>query len=1009
DKYLSELMRLDGWGHALPHCPACGKGGPTFRCRDCNGGAVYCKTCIVARHEENPLHRTYEWRDQSFHKKSLADAGLRIQFGHPKGKRCLTPSRAKESFVCLHVNGIHTVNVDFCGCEFAADAGEPHIQLLRGGWFPATHDRPQTCATLEVLEQFHQLTLQSKVTMYDFYIVLERLTNNAGIKPPDRYHEFIRMCREYWYLMLLKRGGRARAYDWTGAEGTKPGELAVECPACPRPGVNMPADWEDTPECKMFLYTLFLAIDACFRLKRCLVSNELKDPDLGSGQAYMLEDAPYREFLHTVTDQKEMKTCSGLAALDYANTKFSRGYGSTGVVMGVCARHEFVQPNGCGDLQKGERFVNTDYVFGSILRHKHPRIRKLTSYDIACIWSVYIWERLEGLPDLVRAYLTMALMRFVIPKMHIHGHTLLCQIFYSLNLMCGAAETDGEGIERPWSSINGLGASTMRMGPGARHGVLDNQWSYWNWEKLVGLVAMLRRRMDRARIELARQTEAFESFSREQAEHVPAWRTKVETFEAEMAKLGGRAGTSVPNNPYEVKVQGLTEAQVRLQFNKEEQLEAQRGVPSLHDVTPSNFITTGLDIENEQRRVRVQAELKKAHTAGMEIDLTAMRTALSRRIVRFRKLQATYTPAALQALGDMAIPQDAPIEKMPLLLPSGLTAAQRATCKPGLADIEEMMRGAQCREALVKLRMQLHIKSRLLIYKGLHSRAQGSNTRSRTIVARNESKIRLHSEKYQMAWEAIRQLLPDNDASKVGWQRLDAADVRTMEDIEDLRAIGLLRQEDDDASESDGELEDVQPAQAKGKKGRHAERGGTENRRQLSWIWTVAGMGGTDAELEDGKLLSMRIGGKPIDGFVSALRIEWSKAWARTRRWGEEVELLDTEYLRVLDSFQHEANQWDTLASNVPADLLPAEEAQGAVAFAKKQAAMFLDLKARGITTWTEVKLSRGKKRPRAAAAPLGSEMKDNESDDDDESEDDELGGPVSDEEFVMGGEGDEM
>lgn len=50
-----------------------------------------------------------------------------------------------------------------------------------------------------------------------------------------------------------------------------------------------------------------------------------------------------------------MSTCSGLAALDYANTKFSRGYASTGVGLGVCARHEFVQRNGVGDLQKGER------------------------------------------------------------------------------------------------------------------------------------------------------------------------------------------------------------------------------------------------------------------------------------------------------------------------------------------------------------------------------------------------------------------------------------------------------------------------------------------------------------------------------------------------------------------------------------------------------------------------------------------------------------------------------
>ena len=52
-----------------------------------------------------------------------------------------------------------------------------------------------------------------------------------------------------------------------------------------------------------------------------------------------------------------MSTCSGLAALDHANSKFSRGYATTGVGVGMCARHEFIQKNGVGDLQKGERYV----------------------------------------------------------------------------------------------------------------------------------------------------------------------------------------------------------------------------------------------------------------------------------------------------------------------------------------------------------------------------------------------------------------------------------------------------------------------------------------------------------------------------------------------------------------------------------------------------------------------------------------------------------------------------
>ena len=52
-----------------------------------------------------------------------------------------------------------------------------------------------------------------------------------------------------------------------------------------------------------------------------------------------------------------MSTCTGLAALDHADTKFSNGYAATGVGACIDGRHEFMLANGVGDLQKGERYV----------------------------------------------------------------------------------------------------------------------------------------------------------------------------------------------------------------------------------------------------------------------------------------------------------------------------------------------------------------------------------------------------------------------------------------------------------------------------------------------------------------------------------------------------------------------------------------------------------------------------------------------------------------------------
>ncbi|KAJ7470638.1 hypothetical protein FB451DRAFT_1400216 [Mycena latifolia] len=972
DTCVVDLTRLDGPGDAdMEKCPGCsGASGraPRFRCTDCFGGTLYCDKCIVSWHVENPLHRSWKWCGRSFVKTSLAELDLHVQLGHPPGMPCAGAEAAHAGFVVLHSNGIHEVRVDFCGCERQRTAGSPDVQLLRYGWFPATDDRPQTCATLDVLAQFQQETLQSKMTMYNFYGVLEKLTDNTGIKPPDRYHEWLRMCRKYRHALMLKRAGRATSYASGGAEATEQGELALECPACPRPGINLPEGWENaTPEDR-FLYTLFIALDACFRLKRLLVSSELRDPDLGSGWGYMVDTGPYCEYLRTVTDQKEMNTCSGLAALDYANTKFSRGYSTTGVAMGVCARHEFVQPNGVGDLQRGERFANMDYVFASILKHKHEKLFKFISYDIICIWSKHLFDRLKALPPNVWIAVVGVLFRFTIPKMHIHAHTLICQLLFSLNYLLGAAETDGEGTERAWGTLGAVAASTRNVGPGARHDVLESQLSYWNWLKLVGIVVSLRRRLDRANAELKEQTEALEVFSEQQAERVPVWKKMVLEFEQDETK----------KNPYDITIVGWRRkcGFSLLKFAEEEAAEAARGVPSLHDVSPSTFVASGLDLEAEQRRVRVHAELKKKGTTAMKISMKRLRGSLNRSIVRFRKLQKVYMPAAFQALAKKNLPATTLAEDVPLMLPSALSEIEREWCVPGLAHIEALLCDAQCRTGLVGLRNKLHIKSRLLTYKANQTRHQGPNTRARSVVTHNETKVRLNSEKYQAAWEAIR-LLKDGNEASIGWRRLRRDDIRTMicmdwEDVEDEEAHG------------------------------------PENQRQVSWIWTMAGTSGTDADLEE------------------ALRVEWCKAFARVRRWTEEKRLVVEEYRQVGLSFEHEAAKWDTRAAKVRVGVLPLAEVKGAVAYAGRQAAMYRDLAARGEAWWTEVKLARGKKRARhlpSAVAAMHAERRREQAqeeedtwvncDSDDEGDEEasdgeglEFGAAHSDDEdFIMGGD----
>ncbi|KAJ7765192.1 hypothetical protein B0H16DRAFT_1717745 [Mycena metata] len=929
DEYLCALLRLEGVADALERCPSCNQAEATIRCKHCFGGEMYCRECTVKMHAKNPLHVIDEWNGAMFSRTSLQELGLRVRLCH---EDCVDPV-VVDNFVLLDIGYIHEISVVFCGCE-RRHGTEQRTEILRKRWYPATHDTPRTAATFNYLNFFIIQTHQAKITMYDFYTATARSTCGSGRTLPNRYPELLRMVRQWRHLQMLKRTGH----------------------------VNLPEDWENASPEDRFLYFLFLALNACFRLKRQLVSSELCDPGLGTGWVYFVEQEPYRKYLLTTTNETKMSTCSGLAALDYANTKFSRG------------------PTGVGDLQKGERYSNIDWMFSTIMRWKHPRLHKVVSYNIICQWFKKLFERLLKMPAAVRFFIVTAPYQFVIPKMHIHSHTLACQLVFSLNFLLGAGQTDGEGIERPWANLGGVATSMREMGPGSHRDTLDSHLSYWNWSKLITIADLLHRRLDKARIEEREQNEAFTAFSTEQGQRVEGWRAMVHAFEAD---------PKAPN-PYECKSKAMTEADVRLSLAEE---EAARGQTSLHDVSPTGFIYAGLELEEQQRRTRVSIELKKAQTTAQKIDIVAMRRKLTCGITRFRKLQATYTPAALQE-------------------------ERKTGCMVGVEHTEAIARDGQCGAALLRLRHQLHIKSRFITYKKNNSRHQGANTRSRTLVARNESKIRLHSEKYQTAWAVIR-ALNRGDASKVGWRKLCQRDIRLMEDSEDLRkrnerrkkedarrkakqrqlvAEGELIQEDDD---EEGWEDDDDGAGAPG----------PENRRVLSWIWTVAGNSGSDVELEE------------------ALRIEWAKAYARSRRWKEEVRLLEEEYRRILVTFEYEAQRWEARVIAVRVGEVEEGYAQGAVAYGLKQATMYRDIAARAVVTMTELRRGRGKKWTRAvldegAASDGGLEEReqgatsntgreeeaeqadgdDDDGDGEDESDEEDLFGN-SDEEFFMGGE----
>ena len=57
-----------------------------------------------------------------------------------------------------------------------------------------------------------------------------------------------------------------------------------------------------------WLYTLFISLDANFRMQRKAVSNDAVDPGLNKGYSYIVEEKAYKEWLSTATPYPEVCT-----------------------------------------------------------------------------------------------------------------------------------------------------------------------------------------------------------------------------------------------------------------------------------------------------------------------------------------------------------------------------------------------------------------------------------------------------------------------------------------------------------------------------------------------------------------------------------------------------------------------------------------------------------------------------------------------------------------------------
>ncbi|KAG1884133.1 hypothetical protein F4604DRAFT_1677272 [Suillus subluteus] len=418
------------------------------------------------------------WTGNYFQHGGLRDLGLHVQLGHPTGVRCCNPSTAfQDDFTVLDTTGIHSIMLDFCNCKTA----QTHAtQLLHAHWYPATVKNPCTAATFHVLDHFQMYTFESKGSVFEYYQSLACLMDNI------RRHQTKVGRPVRSNIMSLK------AFRW--------------------------------------LYGLFLAIDANFCLCRRNKSSEEVNPSLSKGWGCFVEETGFKYVLDAHAGQVQDKSsCASHNTVNLADTKNSRGLATTGIGAIVCAHHNLTRPSSVGDLQRGERYVNMDYLFFSTLRHSSDVLILNISYDIACQWRM--------------------------------------------------ARTDGEAIEHRWSNMNPVATSTREMGPGSRHDILDDHFGDWNWHKVSNLGPSLLKKLkevipehNQHAVDLRDFEEAIPSSS------LSSWQKMVEEWEDDRLRP----------NPFEVQASAVTQSSVRLELSQLEAHQLRQGInDSLHpDIFP---------------------------------------------------------------------------------------------------------------------------------------------------------------------------------------------------------------------------------------------------------------------------------------------------------------------------------------------------------------------------------------------------------------------------------------
>jgi hypothetical protein len=152
--------------------------------------------------------------------------------------------------------GVFEMEVLFCACP-RSDSNDK--QLLRAGLFPATFKQIETVFTFAVLDDFLADNLECKTTAQQYYSKLQSMTSSmfpdnvpvrslsmsasyVNVPVKNRYRQLLRVSRQWRDLKNRMKSGLGHPSE---QEDANDGSMAIFCPACPQPNINLPDGWKE--------------------------------------------------------------------------------------------------------------------------------------------------------------------------------------------------------------------------------------------------------------------------------------------------------------------------------------------------------------------------------------------------------------------------------------------------------------------------------------------------------------------------------------------------------------------------------------------------------------------------------------------------------------------------------------------------------------------------------------------------------------------------------------------